>query len=409
MRRAAILALAVVAVVAVVSGCRSEAETFSLRLSWDQLGNQSCPVGDDGVATCSTIPISCDAHVLIRIMPLEGAVPYYSQCYALSGVDDACALAELEIEPSQPIPNEMVRVQVAVWADDQLVDGACPDAALFDEAGEPQTGVAAPAVVPALGGEIYFPVGDRRVAEVPLACPRANLLDTLACRANAPTVEATVSYLRSRTIVPIEETGSLLVHFGAATPNGDGGWRLNTNELDPLRAMGAVVVWQARLLHPRPELGCVRVQILDPATAGSATCQDISVDADPIKAAGYVVDQIQIDDALRALGMTRLPPDGLVMGVVVDHRNVRVGGATVTVAPAAQIAYPDESSNGTGQATTSSTGVFLSTDASLGSRWHGSVPNGVGDDGTATGGVIAGHVSVVIVRLNPPIGGKQVP
>ena len=99
MRRAAItaLALAFAAVAVIAGGCRSEAETFSLRLSWDQLGNQACPTGDDGVATCSTISISCDAHVLIRIMPLEGAVPYYSHCYALSGGDDACALAELEI------------------------------------------------------------------------------------------------------------------------------------------------------------------------------------------------------------------------------------------------------------------------------------------------------------------------
>lgn len=402
-------ALATLALALVAGACSSEAESFTLHLTWRAAAPYACPTDLDGFATCAQIPISCGARVLVRILPRdEGGLPYYSQCYQLEEATDACALAELGILPSQPIPNEMVRVQVAVWSDAQLGGGECPEDVAFDDFGNPSfAGVADPLLVPALGGEIYFPVGDRREARVPLACPRPDQLAVDACRGN-PIVYATVREpLSFATVVP-DIADRIDVNFGAPVPDGVGGWTLHTGLERLVRATGASdAVWSRRLEQDVPAVGCVETSLSETSATRAATCQD-AVDHDGrVDVTGFVVRKSLVAQLLRALDLADVPSTGLVLGVVIDHLNRPVAGAKVTVAPTTPIAYPTAAFDHVGLDSTSSTGIFLSTDAPFDTAWSATDASGVRDDGKARGGLITDHVSVVIIRLNAPLGARE--
>ena len=407
----------VLAGAAMLSGCRSEAESFRLRLTWLQDGALGCPAADGAEATCSSIPMSCDARVLIRIVPDEiGGVPYYSQCFRLTDPVDACALADLDILPSA-IPNEMVRVQVAVWSEEQLAtvpvsqlgDNGCPENLFFDGSGQPLVQVEEPFPVPALGGEIYFPVGDRREAEVRLACPRHDWLDLEACRLDKPFVHATIRDPSSWATVDPVEADKIEVRFGAPMPDGAGGWTLGAGLEFLERAPGSEgAVWSKRLEGELPDsVGCVEVFLREPGTTLAATCQDVAVVDGEVEVSGFVVRKGLVDRVLRALALDDVPAEGLVVGIVVDHLNVPVAGARVTVSPATPIAYPTDDFDHIGLNATSSTGIFLATEAPFDTGWSAMTASGVGDDGRARGGLLADHVTVVIVRMNPPLGGGE--
>jgi hypothetical protein len=407
--RAAALA---VALAFALAACSSEAESFRLHLSWQQGGALACPTGDDGVASCSSIPITCDARVLVRIAPsAEGGVPFYSQCYRITNATDACALGGLSIVPSSPIPNEMVRVQVAVWSDEQLLgkplaDNGCPEDVAFDVTGKPSTQVQDPALVPALGGEIYFPVGDRREALVPLACPRHDWLDLPACL-DKPIVRATVREPLSFATVTPAVADQIDVRFGAPRPDGEGAWTLGADLELLVRAAGSSeAVWSNRLVGAAPDpTACAEVLLRETQATLAATCQTTVIADGSLPLTGFVVRKTLVAELLHALELDDVPASGLVLGVVVDHLNRPVAGARVGVTPASEIVYPTATFEPSGLQVTSATGIFLSTAAPFDAGWSAVDPSGVGDDRSARGGLIADHVTVVMIRLNPPIGG----
>ncbi len=405
--------LAAIAVaLALVGGCSSEAETFALRLTWAQDGNQACPHAADAAATCASIPISCDARVRIRITDAITDEVFYSRCYPLTGITDACDLRDLPLETSAPIPNRMAKVQVMVWSAAQLAvvpglpaDG-CPDTAEFDRTGQPLLPVG-PIPMPALGGEIYFPVGDRRVAEVELGCPRHDLLDLAACRMGAPLLQATVRDPLSWASVDRTLVDSLDVRFGAPTADGKGGWNLGLGDLESLTASaGGELVWSKRLTQALPNLGCLRVLLSESRSTPAAICHDIAVSGGTINLEGFMVKKTLVNKLLFALDLADFPPEGLVLGVVVDSHNNRVAGARVSVS-SGELAYPTDDFQHVGLDSTSASGLFLSTDAPFDAVWHGQDASGIGDDGTARGGLIGDHLTVVVIRLNTPLGGAR--
>jgi hypothetical protein len=411
MRRAPAIAVGL-GLVALVAGCRSEAESFGLHLTWDV----DCPTGGDATTTCGDIAVTCDAHALVRIVPDEpGGLPYYSQCVALVGAADACALAELPIVPSQPIPNQMVRVQVAVWSDEQLRGRAvgpdgCPEDVQFLLNGRPNPNIQDPQLVPALGGEIYFPVGDRYEARVPLSCVRHDLLAQEACR-EKPIIRATVREPLSFGAVQPEVADEIDVRFGEAMEDGEGGWDLDDVE-ELVRPAGASdAVWSNRLIGELPDpVACVEVLLRETRATLAATCQASSAAAvsdNQLALTGFVVRKALVAELLHALRLDDVPTTGLVLGLVIDHRNRPVAGARVGVTPSSTIVYPSADFERADLDATSATGIFLSTTAAFDSTWSAIDVSGVADDGSARGGLIGDHVSVVLVRLNEPIGGGQ--
>ena len=187
------------------------------------------------------------------------------------------------------------------------------------------------------------------------------------------------------------------------------GWSLISNDLETLaQSVGGELVWTTRLEREVPALGCLEVDHSEPRSTPVAICRDTAVVDGTLRVEGYVVRKALVDLVLDALVLDDFPTTGVVLGIVVDHQNNRVEGARVLTSEGS-VAYPTADFQHVGLDSTSSSGMFLSTSAPFGSVWRATHPGGVGDDGTARGGLITDHLSVVVIRLNAPIGGKPAP
>lgn len=223
----------------------------------------------------------------------------------------------------------------------------------------------------------------------------------------APLLEATIRDPLSWASVDRALVDALDVRFGVPTADGKGGWNLGLGDLEPLTASaGGELVWSKRLAQAVPPLGCLHVLLSESRGTPTAICHDIAVADGTIDLDGFMVKKLLVNKLLFALGLADFPTQGLVLGVVVDEHNNRVAGARVTVS-AGDLAYPTEDFQHVGLDATSASGLFLSTNAPFDATWHGQGASGVGDDGSARGGLIADHLTVVVIRLNTPIGGAR--
>lgn len=408
-------ALVAAAAVAALAACSSEAETFSLSLTWSQSGSQACPKGDDEVSSCRDIHVTCAAKMLVRIVPEDGGVPLYRHCYDLPATLDACAVRDVEIVPSEPIPNQMVRVQVGVWSVDQLANqlpvdnDGCPDDVAFDGVGQPLLDSAL--LPPALGGEIHFPVGDRYVAEVELGCPQYPLLDTIDCRLGDPIVEATV--LDTGTWGRVDDEDALDARFGKMSDDDvNGGVRLAASDLSPLAfRSGGEALWSGQVAHDLPEIGCLDIDPSQPGSTRIAVCHQMPLvlNGDPIAIEGYLIDRAFLSRVLQSkgLGPDQFPREGLVLGFVIDHNRAPAANVVVSSPGNPTIQYPNDTLTGVTSDKTSSAGLFISTDAlPRAALWEAESASGLGEVQARRGGIIANHVTVVVLQLISPVGGK---
>ncbi len=408
------------AAIAGSAGCSSEAETFRLRLTYAQDGAQACPRPDGAPATCAAITMRCSVRFLVRITDATGTETLYSSCRTLERVGDACALSELPLEASAPLVNGMSRIQVAVWPEDQLtpheasdaapgdpdalVPGACPEDVRFAR-GQPMLAVDDEDAwkVPALGGEIFFPIGDRRVAEVELGCPRYDQLDTATCRNAAPEIRANLRDLLSWTLLPPSE--QVDVWFGEPMLSVDETWTLNLADRVPLMPSGGSQGdWTGRLARVAPPFGCVVVRELAASTVPIATCDEVTVVNGMTSLDGYLVVKDRVNRLRRVIGLSEFPSSGMVLGVVLGDNNTGVAGVRIT--SPVEVAYPTEDFEQVGLNETSANGTFISTSAPFETAWAATGPGGLVDDGTARGGLVAEHLTVVVVRMRQSSGGQ---
>lgn len=404
---------AALALVALAAACSSEAETFSLKLVFAQDGPQACPHPPGAPPSCATVPMSCDARVRVRITDADGSTQRYSKCYRLQQPTDACALRDLPLEGSGPLVNEMARVQVMVWSEDQiatlaaadrLASDGCPATVPFDAFGRPR--LQDTALVPALGGEIYFPVGDRRVAEVELGCPRPDLLDTVACREGDPEVAATVRLATPWSFLEDIPPG-MVVRFGQPSPKGDGTWQLVDDLIELEQSGGADRRWTAPLEGAPPTgVACVDIDSAEVGAAHMVTCQDIAVASGVISVEGVAAFRDLQDRLVGGLGLPEFPSDvGLVLGIILESTGQPAVDARVRMPTG--VVYPSADFSRFDGVSTSSTGMFLSTTAPFTTAWRAEGVGGIGDDGSARGGLLTNKLTVVVIRLNARVPGPQ--
>jgi hypothetical protein len=401
------------ALAALVIGC-SNPDQFAIRVTWSQGPLQQCPVTEDGATSCQAIAQSCDAKARLRIVDaVDDTVVYFTSCYDIPAATDACGLREITIPADVRIPNTMVRVQLVVWSADQIADFdlpagvACPQSANFDALGFPQTNLdlVPPLPLPALGREVYFPVGDREVAVIELGCPNAGQLDTLACRTRNINVEASVLVPSNLRSVTAEEATSLSVKLG--TPVDRGGMvRLLETELTTLTSSGTSEPrWSAVVPGPVDGVRCLQVFEVTSQATPTATCQVAAVlPSGALPMIGYRVDRDDVTKLIalanQSAGGKGFPITGLVLGVVVDRGNLPMAG--VVVAPTlGTVRYPTADLSGFVVGGTSSSGMFISLDAPITTTWRATASTLAADDGSARGGVIADHVSIVVIHMNP--------
>ena len=147
------LALSLVGIALLGGACDSEPPEdapINITLSSDPTSSE-CPS-----ALCSDYDMSCGAILMLRYTdPATGEVLRFPNgtkrqfCLAAEGSDSLCDLgALLAQQPSLGVPQENVRVEVALWEPGQLGDPSqpdqieCPDvnsAELFDAFGRPNS------------------------------------------------------------------------------------------------------------------------------------------------------------------------------------------------------------------------------------------------------------------------------
>ncbi|MBK9032687.1 MAG: hypothetical protein IPL61_15680 [Myxococcales bacterium] len=407
MRRAWLIGLIAAAV-----AC-GDPDQFGLRVTWSQGPIQACPLTADGVTSCSAIALSCGARARLRIVDaVDDTRVFFTACYDVPPGDDMCGLRDVALPSAIEIPNQMVRIQLQVWSIDALVEAGlpaaeCPTFGHFDVLGFPQLNayLIPSEPVPALGREIYFPVGQREVATIELGCPRADLLDTPTCQTRALDVEATLLVPGSWRSVSTLEAGSINVRFGPTVERG-GDTLLDERSLIPLDLVaGPEPRWRAEVGGPIEGLRCLQAFVVTAGAVPVAACAEVPAPvAGAVPMVGYWPDPalvgrvIELVNALR--GVDEFPSQGIVIGFVIDRDNQPVLGATVTPT-AGTIVYPNLTLDGWEPATGPS-GLFVSLDAPIASHWDATAP-GLADDDRARGGVIANHVTAVVVRMDPAL------
>ena len=406
---------ALVLALALVAACGGDDGSFRLKLTWRDGPDQGCPArAADADARCESIPMSCNARARIRIVDAEDPTrALFTQCFDLPAGGDACKLADLAI-PDRPIPNRMVKVQVAVWPTDTLLamppgslaDDGCPTAAQFRLNGLPD--LVNP--IPSLGGEAYFDVGHDRIAEVELGCPN---IDDLECRDDSVVVEARLYDLGFKPVQPVD-VPSLTVRFGAPVAVGDGTWTIGNQQLTALTpSLGGDLTWRLRLDAAPVGVQCLHVLYNEPFTTAALTCFEPLVNSRGVlHARGFVVKSSVVNSVLGSMGRTQFPQAGMVIGLVTDDSDIAVPDAVVTPDPISPIHYPEMGFPPLQRDRTSSLGMFVSLEAPFDAGWSATAA-GVDDDGTARGGVVQGHVSVVLVplatRITPDAGVQIAP
>lgn len=404
-------ALVVLAVLAAACG---DPDQFSLRITWSAGPEQACPVASGAAAPgCAAVARSCGAKARLRVVDaVDDTRVYYSGCFDVPAGADMCGLRELPLPGGIVIPNQMVRIQLAVWSDDVLAAadlpaGAdCPATAHFDALGFPQQTVdlQPPEPVPALGREIYFPVGQREVATLELGCTDLDQLDTVSCRTRNLHVDATVEVPGSWRVVRADEAADLQVSFGPTTERGGETLLVASNLARLALQAGPEPHWRADLPGPIEGLRCLQLFEVAPDATPVASCAAVSSgDAGTLAVLGYWPDPTLIDRVVALFDSANegigFPPGGLVLGFVVDQNDQPVVNAIVTPS-AGTVLYPSLTLDGWEPVSTSASGIFVSADVPIGATWRAAAP-GLLDDGTARGGIIANHVTVVVLRVTP--------
>lgn len=396
---------------AILLGACSGADEFHLEISWSDGPRQRCPLMNDA-GTCSLIPLHCDAVARLRILDAVDQQVLYTTCLDIpaSATNDLCGLRDLVLPPDIVLPNRMVRLQFLVWSRDQLVgvdlgDAECPQFGHFDVFGFPIVDMNLPPQVPtpALGREIYFPVGDREIAELELGCADIGQLDTDVCRNRTLRVDVGL-------VVPPSFRGGdslfdqVSLRFGSpATRQGVTSLPTTaTTALTPIE-VGGGWRWTATVPGPLPDtLQCTQAQLTGRVTPTASCGYPPTLVSGDVPVTAYVLEDALFDQLEAALGR-ELPDSGVVVGFAVDRTNQPVTGAIISpTGPGLDpvtVVYPDDTYTGLQSGGTNRDGLFLSLDAPISTVWRAAAPGW--RDTPAFGGVIQKHATAVVLMMDP--------
>ncbi len=403
-----------VAVLVLLAACDTPPMVLRFRLT--DTGAQQCISPNSGNETtdCADIPLDCDAVLGIRVVPPDHPeLPYVSVCQPpVGGPRDLCSIASVDLpQATIPVPEQVLEVQVAVFRRSDVgtdADGhlQCPIVE-YAANGLPVTGGCfesgaagdCPAR-PAVGGRAYYYPGDEETV-VELGCTELALLNGEQCTSTDRTdVIATVTEFEFPNLVDPVTANRLFVSIGEPTIGQSGNYTLDSSRTH-LLPHTASATWSDTIDDPML-VGSYCIEVLEdvPMATRTLACSD---DLKPgrIDATGIRLKPDKLAEILTALnGNTSFPSEGLVLGIVLDDHLMPVSGATVTTAPAGgTILYlsADRTSFST-TGSTSSNGIFVSTDAPYGTRFsHGTFAS-------AFGGLVEGKVTLVVLQESTQVG-----
>jgi hypothetical protein len=391
--------------------CGGDPQPFEIKLRLTQGPLYGCLSTD-----CVDYGMSCGALLSVRLIDAddfgsEEPRIYGEACTVISDAEDLCAIGDLDLSFPEIPADRTIQVQVAVWeppADNQPV--ACPEN-VFDLQGIPLDRTPQPA----FGGVGYLEAGSAEMVEIFLACRQPELVDKAACLS---TNRVTVRLDDMQALVPVrlEDAPSLGVAVGEPqleTEVDPPEWVIrptNTFQMELVQPSPIPPVWNRNDVPSFEQNACVLVtpDVAQATTAVTCT-KDLSLESDGrIDLSGLALPEQVLQQLLTAAGIVTFPPEGLVIGRVVNHLgapldNVLVspvppGGETVTV----EYVDATRSSTATG-GPTSTDGFFISRNAPFDTRWEAThVGDGRVQAGEFRAGLIADKVSVVVVEMTRP-------
>jgi len=397
MRRAGLPLLALAA------ACGPDATTFQLRFELQRGDSYTCSSD-----SCASIGMHCDAAMLVRIVDAEDEdVAYLQQCAYVEANGELCELGNVELDSAE-IPNRPVRIQVAVWSQDEI---AAFDPSLRDArecpatAFNPISGAPALQPSPALWGQTYFAVGTSSLATVTLNCGDLGSLDTEVCQGTGR-VHVTTHVDEFNQLLPVSPAVELTVSMGEPRSTS---FTENIQEMQGT-LQGTFVSWTGDRVLGFLQSACIQVVGSTLQAASTLHCVPVSPEdvADgELSADGVYIDKSTIDKIEQAVGS--LPTSGVVIGKVVDSASTPVEGAVVMASSPGTITYLSADMTGTVPSATSSSGVFVSKDVKYyedgtdaPTTWTANV-GGVTSIAPVIGGTVMDNVTIVILRMPEPM------
>jgi hypothetical protein len=368
---------------------------------------QACPSSAVPPApACGDVPMLCEAVLNIRIVrPSSPDETYLPLCAAIprDRKRDLCSIEHIDL-PSRQLPKETLEVQVMIWPRDAVKEDPVtgeldcreihgqPVSIGFGVHGFPEE--IAPA--PALGGRAYYHPGDD-LTVVTLGCSDLSAVNRPEC-AGQIELRAGVNEL-DHWSTPISPPAALLVSAGEPRYlpiRNEHEWRL----IEALEPLPAEPTWFGALdaLDARDSL-CVEVIGNTGANTAAVRCGRIDASARTLELAGVWVPPARLAEILAGLGLPKLPPEGLTIGVLLDEQGNPAGGYQIRTSPDTLVQYLNASSQVVpGGLATTATGMFVSMDAPYGSDFRAfkgdQTPRALG-----LGGRINGKVTIVVLRL----------
>ena len=399
-----------------------EPPPLSLRFALTSGDSQACYSDlPDSVKTtsCADVTLICKAVLSVRIVPPnEPTLPYVSVCKPLNGAQDKlCAIAGIDLpQPTVPVPEQVLEIQMAVFPADQVpIDPLtgelpCPKVE-FGATGLPMTSLpnctdedpGTCPKVPAVGGRAFYHPGDETTV-VTLGCTDLDdQLRSASCSgANSIPTTATVTDFDSGVSVDQNIANRLTVSIGEPTPIGPDYELLTQDTRELMRtSVQFPPSWARDVDLMFGSAKCLVVLEDGAQTTSSLTCApkepgDDPSDDDPrIDMTGSRMSKATLSQLLGAIGRTTFPDAGLTIGIVLDDMNNPAAGASITATNGATIQYvsADRSTIPIGSLSTSASGIFISQDATFGTRF--SIPMGASE---GYGGRVEGKVTLVVIR-----------
>lgn len=365
----------------------------------------ACYAGSARTTTCAGVAMPCPAVVSLRVYtPGEQSTPFINICQPLAG-DTACAIGNVQLtDPAQPIPAQTLEVDLVVYAGSGS-DFACPTSVDFDANGFPVASDmpcngSGCAPTPALGGRAYYHPGDSATT-VHLGCVDISQLDNESCSTGPRTmVAAVVDDFVTGESVDAATAMDLDVEIGqpqAVTVGSSTEYQLSHGyALDEVSAAGTDPAWSDDV----PAAFTVPcLYVLDQSTAQTTptlTCRNLGDPPQPnVDIVGWRLPLAALQQILSALGQSEFPDSGLVVGLVLDELGNPLANQVVT-SDAGTIIYLDGSA--AGGSATSSSGVFVSTDAAFGTTFE--VASGSGAPlAQGYGGLVEQRVTIVVLQV----------
>jgi hypothetical protein len=405
---------AAIAFIALVAAC-SDPPPLTIKYALKTDGSQLCYANaatQTLAHSCTDVSMLCKSVLDLRIVSASDTTQQYVKvCQEVTGRQNLCSIAGIDLpKPASSIPEQTLEVQVALFVEDDLAkdpdtgDPICPPDLEFGADGLPVSSSASPAV----GGRAFYHPGDTSTV-VELGCTDELALQKPSCAGtNTIAVTATVNDFDTEVSVPATLADSLSVLIGEPVADINGFSTLPPTHLHPLdrTVVGPTPGWGGAVDLQLLSSACLEVLEDVPQATPSLVCKQVAVGQEQIDLPGIRLSKTTLQQFLTALN-SPFPAEGLVVGVVLDDLGNPAAGVQVTTSdPAATLSYLSQNRQSLIAAglttSTTSNGIFLSTDTRYGATFTAIDPLGGTSQPSAFGGLVQGKVSVVVLQFTQP-------